>query len=233
MPNRIVREAILSSEKVASLGWPEEVFYRRLMSVVDDYGRTEANPQLLRARCYPLQTDTVRVADITRWIAACEKAGVILGYAVEGKQYLELSKFQQQQRTASKCPPPPAFDSKCSQEIANAHLGVVVSVVEVVDGASPAEPAPLPAILIPVNDGEAPIAQATVNEFTTLYPAVDVIGELRRMRAWAISNPTKRKTRSGLMRFVNTWLSKAQDSGRSSPPSAAASQPGGGRRRLG
>lgn len=130
MPNRIIREAILSSEKIALLGFPEEVFYRRLMSIVDDYGRTEANPQLLRARCYPLQIDVVRAADITRWMAACQKAGVILCYAVNDKQYLELSKFGQQQRSPSKFPPPPASDSKCLQEPADAHL--VVSVSEVV-----------------------------------------------------------------------------------------------------
>lgn len=127
MPNRIVREAILSSERVASLGWPEEVFYRRLHSVVDDYGRTEASPQLLRSRCYPLQTDAVRVTDISRWMAACQKAGLILCYAVHDKQYLEVSNFGQQQRSASKCPAPPANDIDCNHLLANAHLGVVVS----------------------------------------------------------------------------------------------------------
>lgn len=128
MPNRIIREAILSSESVASLGWPEEVFYRRLMSIVDDYGRHEANPQLLRARCYPLQTDNVRVADISRWMAACQKSGLILVYAVDGKQYLEIVRFQQQQRSPSKCPAPPSSDINCNQMISNEHLGVVVSV---------------------------------------------------------------------------------------------------------
>jgi hypothetical protein len=128
MPNRIVREAILSSERIAALGWPEEVFYRRLMSIVDDYGRTEANAQLLRARCYPLQTDQVRAADIARWMAACQKAGVILCYEVGGKQYLEVLNFGQQQRSASKCPPPPAVDSNCQQPQESAHLGVSVSV---------------------------------------------------------------------------------------------------------
>lgn len=126
MPNRIVREAILSSERIASLGWPEEVFYRRLMSIVDDYGRTEANAQLLRARCYPLQTDQVRAADIARWMAACQKAGVILCYEVGGKQYVEVLNFGQQQRSASKCPPPPADASNCEQTQEGAHLGVSV-----------------------------------------------------------------------------------------------------------
>jgi hypothetical protein len=127
VPNRIVREAILTSERVASLGWPEEVFYRRLMSIVDDYGRTEANHQLLRSKCYPLQTDQVRAADIARWMAACQKAGVILCYEVGGKQYLEVLNFGQQQRSASKCPPPPSVDSNCLQPQADAHLVVSVS----------------------------------------------------------------------------------------------------------
>lgn len=142
MPNRIIREAILTSERVASLGWPEEVFYRRLMSVVDDYGRTEAGHQLLRAKCYPLQTDSVRVADIARWMAACQKSGLILVYGVNGKQYLEVRDFGQQQRSASKCPPPPSsadgllsIDSKCQQVPAVAHLDVSVS-----EGVSVARP---------------------------------------------------------------------------------------------
>jgi len=128
MPNRILRDNILSSEPVASLKWDEEVFYRRLMSIADDYGRHESSPQLLRAKCYPLQTDHVRVADITRWMAACQKAGLILGYAKDGKAYLEICKFGQQLRSASKCPAPPAIDISCDQLLAVAHLGVSVSV---------------------------------------------------------------------------------------------------------
>lgn len=137
MPNRIVREAMLSSERVSSLGWPEEVFYRRLMSIVDDHGRAEANQQLLRAKCYPLQTDSVRVADIARWMAACQKSGLILVYGANGKQYLEIYNFGQQIRSASKCPDPPADASACDQLLADAHLGVSVSVSVSDKGAPP------------------------------------------------------------------------------------------------
>lgn len=45
------------------------------------------------------------------------------------------------------------------------------------------------------------------------FPAVDVEGELFRMNAWLNSNPLKRKTRRGINRFINTWLSKVQDKG--------------------
>ena len=139
MPNRILREAILSSEKMAALNWQEEVFYRRLMSIVDDYGRYEANPQLLRARCYPLQTDAVRAVDITRWMAACQKSGLILCYEVSGKRYLELTNFQQQQRSASKYPPCESPEIICNQMLSNEHLGVSVFgvVSEVVKSAPP------------------------------------------------------------------------------------------------
>lgn len=146
MPNRIVRDSILTSERVASLGWPEEVFYRRLMSIVDDYGRHEAGVQLLRSRCYPLQTDQVRVADISRWMAACQKAGLVVLYEVAGKQYLQIENFGQQQRSASKCPEPPTVDSSCDQPQSSAPVFVFedVSVSECVAAAASPAPAPTP-----------------------------------------------------------------------------------------
>lgn len=174
MPNRIIREAILSSEKVALLGWPEEVFYRRLQSVVDDYGRYEANPQLLRARCYPLQTDQVRAADISRWMAACQKSGLILCYEVDRKQYLEVLNFGQQQRSASKYPAP---DSKCYQVPADAHLGVSVfgDVSEGVGVPAASPPAAPPPV-------DKPKTKARKSVKTSL-PDGFAISE--RVRAWA------------------------------------------------
>lgn len=107
MPNRIVREGILSSEHVAKLEWAEEVFYRRLMSIVDDYGRCEANYELLRAYCYPLQTNKVSPDDIEQWLSACTKAQLLSVYSVAGKRYLEVHNFGQPQRALkSKCPSP-------------------------------------------------------------------------------------------------------------------------------
>lgn len=99
MPNRILREGILSSERIAALGWDEEVFYRRLMSVVDDFGRFSANAKLVRAMCYPLHLEKVSDADIGKWLRATEKAGLVSVYpALDGKRYLELCDFRQQVR---------------------------------------------------------------------------------------------------------------------------------------
>ncbi len=68
MPVRVLREGILTSERVDKLSLPAEVLYRRLMSVVDDFGRFSGNPKLLRAACYPLRLDMVSDADIMQWL---------------------------------------------------------------------------------------------------------------------------------------------------------------------
>ena len=49
------------------------------------------------------------------------------------------------------------------------------------------------------------------------YQAVDVFQELAKMESWLDANPSKRKTSKGIKRFVNSWLSRAQDKGGSSP----------------
>lgn len=146
MPNRILREGILTSEAVSSLGWAEEVFYRRLMSVVDDYGRFHAGTKLIRSACYPLLIDKVSDADIDKWISRCIEAGLVSVYpAKDGKRYLEIEKFGQQVRTKSKFPEPTdeyakqmkSSDINCYQMKSNAHLvggvvgGVVVSDTDV------------------------------------------------------------------------------------------------------
>ena len=107
MPSRLLREGILDSDAVNSLTAAEEVFYRRLMSVVDDFGRFDGRLSVLRSRLYPLQIDRVREADISRWIAACEKAGLIALYERDGRQYILFHKLGSPRAASSKYPNPP------------------------------------------------------------------------------------------------------------------------------
>lgn len=55
------------------------------------------------------------------------------------------------------------------------------------------------------------IFEDQVKEWTELFPAVDVMQELRKMKNWLNSNPSRRKTKRGILRFVNGWLCKEQD----------------------
>ena len=108
MARRWLRDTILTSESVDKLEPPAEVFYRRLMSVVDDYGRYDARPAILRAACYPLRLDKIRETDISRSLAACQSAGLIALYEVESKPYLVLLKLGEPRAVSSKFPRPPA-----------------------------------------------------------------------------------------------------------------------------
>jgi hypothetical protein len=113
MPNRIIREGIIASERVDQLDAPGEVFYRRLLNKVDDHGLFDGRASIIRAALFPLRLDRVREADITRWLAACEKSGLLVLYEAESKPYLKVLDTRWQARSEPKFPPPPA--SVCEQ----------------------------------------------------------------------------------------------------------------------
>lgn len=228
VPNRIVREGIITSESVDALGWQEEVFYRRLHSVVDDYGRFHATPSLIRAACFPLRLDKVSDSDIGKWLQATEKAGLVRLYQVDRKRYLQVERFGQHVRAkASKFPHPPdggnadALQTRCTRTASAPVVGdgdVIEDVGELKVGAQ-APPAAgavngNAVAYIPLNDGsEFGISATQAAEFGKLYPAVDVPQTLNEIRAWNLANPQHRKTRTGVLRHVNRWLAKEQNRG--------------------
>lgn len=98
MANRVVRDGILDSERVNTLSWAGEVFYRRLMSIVDDFGRGDGRVPILRSKLYPLKLERVSEADIVKWMHECVEAGLVSKYTVDNKPYFELYDFNQQVR---------------------------------------------------------------------------------------------------------------------------------------
>lgn len=107
MPNRIIREGILSSDSVNKLSAVEEVFYRRLMSVADDFGRYDGRPEVIAASCYPLRYGTIKTEEIELWKRACEDAGLIRCYEVLGRSFLQIENFRQKTRAKSSKYPSP------------------------------------------------------------------------------------------------------------------------------
>lgn len=68
-----------------------------------------------------------------------------------------------------------------------------------------------PVAMLPLKDGtEYEISAESFEEFVNAYPAINVLSEMRKMRAWCLSNPANRKTRRGIMKFVNGWLGRAK-----------------------
>ena len=105
MPNRILRDWT-DSETIDQLDVATERFFTRLIMKVDDFGRYSANPKLLKSSLFPLKSD-IRETDITRWLAECEKAGLIALYDVAEKGYLQINNFKQVLRQKKEKYPPP------------------------------------------------------------------------------------------------------------------------------
>lgn len=108
MPTRIIREGINSSPKINSLSPMAELFYRRLMTVADDYGRFYAAPATLRGACWPTCPEKVTEAQIQGWLSECSSPDIqlISVYESSGCRYLVIDKFCQQTRSKSKFPEP-------------------------------------------------------------------------------------------------------------------------------
>lgn len=71
-----------------------------------------------------------------------------------------------------------------------------------------------PFITLPLNTGEEySVSMNDIEEYKSLYPAVDVQQAMRNMRGWLLANDKKRKTKQGIKRFITSWLSREQDRG--------------------
>jgi uncharacterized protein YdaU (DUF1376 family) len=57
------------------------------------------------------------------------------------------------------------------------------------------------------------VSASDLEGWKSLYPAVDVMQQLRSMAGWLDANPLRRKTSRGMKAFVNRWLAKEQDRG--------------------
>lgn len=80
-----------------------------------------------------------------------------------------------------------------------------------------------PVISLPLNDGTFfDVSENDRAKWSQLYPNVDVLQQLRNMAGWCDANPSKRKTRNGINRFITSWLAREQDKGRG--PVAPAQQ---------
>lgn len=123
MPDRIVRAGILNSDAVNQLSWAAEVFFRRLMSIVDDFGRYDGRASVVRAQLYALKIDRVSDSDIGKWMLETAEAGLVRQYTVQGKQFVEIVKFDQRLRARnSKWPGPPSSAVICQQPPTSADI---------------------------------------------------------------------------------------------------------------
>lgn len=234
MPNRILREGILTSPRIARLDWASEVFYRRLMSVVDDFGRYYADAGMLRAACYPRQLGKVSDSDIGKWLTALVEAALVRVYpALDGERYLQLLDFRQQARAAkSKFPEPHSecvADAAQAQSKGAADAPVFVFGDECVSGgvgsgsshsAAPTPPPPFDGKNTEALNGKAVVPLATCWELPEQwgldaealgFAPGEVLREAEKLRQWATEGKGKgtRRNVKGWRQTWSNWLEKA------------------------
>ena len=68
-----------------------------------------------------------------------------------------------------------------------------------------------PVVELPLLAGKFyPVFEDDFAKFAQAYPAIDLNSEMARLAAWLHSNPKKRP-KSDMLRFVNRWLTRAQN----------------------
>lgn len=115
MPNRIIKESICRSDSIDSLSWFEEVLFYRLIVVCDDYGRFDGRAAVIRGACFPLKDDITK-KQISEAIDKLSTAGLVRGYEVQGRPYLQLTTWNCHQQIRAKKSKYPAPDENVQNQ---------------------------------------------------------------------------------------------------------------------
>ena len=125
MPNRLIKESIHASDTVNALTDFQFRLWVNLITYVDDYGRGDARPAIIKGSCFPLR-DCVTPDDIEAALNGMAAIGCLGLYEVDGKPYLYFPNWEKHQtirNKRSKFPEPVGnlrtIESNCKQMIAN------------------------------------------------------------------------------------------------------------------
>lgn len=108
---RTIKPEWPQDEAIGSVSREARLLYLGLTSQADDEGRLRGGLPLLRAQIYPYDTD-LQLPELERWLDELEPQRLITRYEVDGKPYISLPRWADEQRvdrpTTSRFPEPPA-----------------------------------------------------------------------------------------------------------------------------
>ena len=138
MPKRMLSDGILTSRRIDGLSPEAEVLFYRLIVVADDRGRMDGRVQVLRAKCFPLRTDTLTNDTVAKLLAELMAVGLIEKYSAGGEEFVRLPKWEKHQRlrhVRAKYPDPPDdWSAADCGELPQIAASVSVSVEEKFQG---------------------------------------------------------------------------------------------------
>ena len=121
MPTRYLKPGIRDSEAIDSLSAMAECLYYRLLVTVDDFGRFDARPAMIRSQCFPIKKlSDEKAAEL---LSELVKNKLVIAYQVDGKPYLQVCKWDNKPRASeSKFPPIPTDADNCMQTYTDADI---------------------------------------------------------------------------------------------------------------
>lgn len=124
MPDRIIRAGCLDSERLDALSESTENFYKRLLNIVDDYGRFEYDALIILSRTYPRRINRITPEMVDNWLKECSKGPepLVTLYTIGRKRFLQVNDFRQRERSPSKCPPPPGVVDRLARKVLDGQL---------------------------------------------------------------------------------------------------------------
>ncbi|MBQ5588007.1 MAG: hypothetical protein IIU73_05260 [Selenomonadales bacterium] len=134
MPNRIIKESLFESEKIAQLSDFEFRLWVGLITQADDAGRGDARPAIIKGRVFALR-ERVALKDIDVSLHALAAYGCVILYEIGGRPYYAFPNWTEHQRVRDskpKYPAPPddlfaASRSNSPQVAASCRLNTIQS----------------------------------------------------------------------------------------------------------
>lgn len=227
---RTIKPEFFDDEDLCALSPLHRLCYAGLWCQADKAGRLEDRPKRLKARLLPFDE-----VDMDVMLTDLVKAGFIIRYVIDGKQYITIkpSSWEKHQRPRndepeSVLPPVDAAtvfvaslgsdESVTPQSLGKERKGKELERKESLPPEADKPPAVLMFPTVGTEAEEWGLTQELVSSWDETFPALDVLGECRKARAWIIANPDRRKTVRGMQKFLLRWLSRATDSFRGAVP---------------
>ena len=92
MPTRYLKPGVRDSEAIDSLSPLAENLFYRLLVTVDDFGRFDSRPAMIKASCFPIK-ESVSINKCKDLIDELARSGLVSVYQAEGKNVLQMSKW--------------------------------------------------------------------------------------------------------------------------------------------
>jgi len=227
---RTLKPEWLEDEKLGSAGDAARVLSAGLVLLADDYGNGRASAAFIAAHVWTCDMEREpreTLAKASRALRDLTEMGFLTVYEVRGERYFSIRNWEKHQRVDKPGKPrvpgiPEGFAnvSRESRECPAPDLRPPTDDTDhdhrpsLAQSDAPKAPAP-PAVLSPLcafltstwPDIKAPWLHE--DDWKAAYPAVDLLAEARKARAWETAEPSRRKVRHG--KFVTAWWARCQD----------------------